>query len=381
MSETKFSLFLVPSKLYDIHIIEKVFEQFGFDKITSFDISSLDSNDLKSLLYIEDIRNYDTHWKVFVMADYCPRPQGWKKPTYQESVDNTRLYVMPFIRDFANEYRTRTNGTFFSLLWTPNSKIAYALLEKWNPELTKSIKVVLAENSKKMQCPFPVIKEFGYWRSYCKVHLIEHNNNLAICKIYRPGREKYLGNRLLVAERLANIKEVLPILDHGQNWFVIPYLENCVALKDYTKIAGLLPLSVVKQLLKLVKKINNAALAHLDFHSGHVFINSKQELYVIDFDRIYTYNEAPPLESNIMLTGIKNIMKYDGPFKSWSYDNAWLHLTGLPLTVFLNGGRLKQFYWRSLYMTKNTLKLLIRMTKNTLKRLIRLNQKLYRMLP
>ncbi|MDZ7693161.1 MAG: hypothetical protein U5K69_18915 [Balneolaceae bacterium] len=377
MSETKLSLFLVPAKLIDIHIVESVFERFGFDKITSFEISSLDSDDLTSLLYIEDISNYDTHWKVFVMADYCPRPQGWRKPSYLEPVDNARLYLMPYIRDFANEYRTLTNGTSFSLLWTANTKFAYALLEKWKPKLIKPIKANLAENSKKMQCPFPVIKEFGYWRNYCKVHLIEHNNNLAVCKIYRPGREKYLGNRLLVAERLANVKEVLPILDHGPNWFVIPYLENCVTLKDYRKIAGLLPLSVVNQLLKLVKKINSAALAHLDFHSEHVFINSKQELYVIDFDRIYTYDEAPPLETNIMLTGTKNIMKYDGPYKSWSYDNAWLHLTGLPLVVFLNGGKLKQFYWRSLYMTKNILNRLIRMTKNTLKRLIHLTRKLY----
>lgn len=60
MSETKLSLCLVPDKLIDVHSVESVFERFGFDKITSFKMSSLESDDVTSLLNIEEVSNYNT---------------------------------------------------------------------------------------------------------------------------------------------------------------------------------------------------------------------------------------------------------------------------------------------------------------------------------
>jgi hypothetical protein len=83
-----------------------------------------------------------------------------------------------------------------------------------------------------------------------------------------------------------------------------------------------------------------------------VVIDRAGGLHIIDFDRIHMYGSIPSLRESVMLTSYDDITAYEGPPFKWSYENAWLPITGMPLSVLLTGSRAERHASRAYYATR-----------------------------
>lgn len=330
-----------------------VLERFGFDMLDSFDIPSLDPSALALLVHMDQPVVPDQRWKVLVLTDVRPRPPGWRKATFSRQVDNERLYHMPQVQQLLVG-RQSSGPLEGALLWTADSDAAYALLARFRPHVVGPVRKELERRQALMHPPFTVLEELGIWDQCARVCLVSDGGERAVCKIYRPGREQYMHNSLMASERLAHIPEVVRVIQRGPNWLLYPYLDSCTTLADYAarRRSGLLPLDIVERLFGIVREIHEAGIAHLDFHPWHVLIDRAGGLHIIDFDRIHMYGSIPSLRESVMLTGYDDITAYEGAPGKWSYENAWLPITGMPLSVLLTGSRAERHGSRASYATR-----------------------------
>lgn len=349
LSPAALSLIFVRGATAHRESVGAVLKEYGFDPVASFHLESLDASYASGLINWDEVWQGEGDWSIFVTADYSPRPQDWKQSLSLGPVDNARLRQLPEMQRFLAKrmsHLRNAQSVDASLLATATTEEAYRLLELLRPELVSSVSDTLKRGQAEMEPPYPVIRDMGYYCRYARICLVMYEGREAVCKIYRPGREQYFRNRLLVAERLSHVPEVTPVLESGPNWLVMPYHESARSLKSMPRRAGLLPLSVVRRLAGAVRAIHEAGIAHLDFHPEHVLADPDGTLHIIDFDRIHVYSQLPSIEESVMLAGYEEVMAYDGPTVQWSYDNAWLSLTGMPLSAFVGEDGYRQHIWR-----------------------------------
>jgi hypothetical protein len=351
--EATLALVILAATLPGAEAAAVVLERFGFDILDSFDIPSLDPSALALLVRMDQAVVPEQRWKVLVLTDVRPRPPGWRKAAFSRPVDNDRLYHMPQVQQFLIGPHSPANleGPF---LWTADSNAAYALLARFRPHMVGPVRKELERRQPLMHPPFTVLEELGIFDHCARVCLVSDGGERAVCKIYRPGRERYMHNSLIASERLAHIPEVVRVIQRGANWLLYPYLDSCMTLADYAarRRSGLLPLDMVTRLFGIVREIHHAGIAHLDFHPWHVLIDRAGGLHIIDFDRIHRYGSIPSMQESVMLTGYDDITAYEGPPGKWSYENAWLPITGMPLSVLLTGNRAERHASRAYYATR-----------------------------
>lgn len=348
------SLFLMPRALVGASAMQQALEQFGFSVLGSFDLPHLSVSETFALLGLETRSASHGCWRVFVGADFSPRAVRWhgSNPDFFRFIDNGRLNEIMDMWAYFGALVSESGQTpprNEQFLYTPTTHVALELLARWHPENASDILQKFDDGKESMRPRFSVIRGLaptGYARD-AQTYLVRYRGQLAVHKLFRPGCERFLQNNLRVTERMGHVPEIVPVIDWGANWLLMPFIENTKTLKTISRQSGLLPLSVIRDLSSVVHKIHEAGLAHLDFHPWHVLLDAKGALHVIDIDRIYDYgSNKPPIHQNVMLAGYDENMSFDGPVDRWSYNNAWKKITGLPLDVFLEPTGYRVSVWR-----------------------------------
>jgi len=268
-------------------------------------------------------------------------------------VDNGRLRELKkvwahFGADLRKQGLTFPGDT--NLYYSPTSKAARDCLAEWEPSLLALAEAQKTIGASSMKPKFSVIKELnknGFGRD-ARTYLIRYGGKNALLKVYRPGRERFVKNNVLVAERLGHVPEINTVIDWGPNWVVLPFVDSAIALGSKgTLKCGLIPMSTVRHLSSIVHQIHDAGIAHLDFHAPHVLRDLSGGLHVIDFDRIHVYgDQKPAIQHSVMLAGYDQGLKFDGPPERWAYARSFQRLIGLSCDEFLEAARRRPSTWR-----------------------------------
>jgi len=348
------SLFVVPADLPRPETFCAIADKFGFHTLTSFDLESITRTDRSRLMSLRAPSSQNQRWKVVVTADFAPRPLDWKggDAHWGQTVDNGRLTdvwkLWACFRDLVSKSTHAYPGNE-ALLFTPTSQVARDMLARWRPDITNEVEEVLSKGVRSMTPPIRVIRELepSAWARDARTFLAQHRGRPAVLKVFRPGRERFVKNHLVVSERLGQMEEIPRVLDWGPNWVLITFVDDAVSLKGLVKEGALLPMRLVRRLSSLVRAIHDRRIAFLDFNPRNVLVDSRGEVHLVDYDHIYEYTGAlPSVEHNLMLTGYPSLLALDGPAKLWSYDNAWRKMTGLPADVFLHPSGYRVPAWR-----------------------------------
>ncbi len=179
--------------------------------------------------------------------------------------------------------------------------------------------------------PYAEQKVFAGHSRRAKVALVKSDTMEGVVKIYRPGRERFLHRELLARELGKELPETVPVLDHGESWFLMPNY------KDTLNRKRLLPLKVIKRTREIILHYRKKGYELIDFKPKNLILDADDGLKIIDFEFMQQGSGGPSSEfiGNYCWFRIPESFKGDVPVMRKSrrrcYYRFWFSSTGLPL--------------------------------------------------
>jgi hypothetical protein len=132
-----------------------------------------------------------------------------------------------------------------------------------------------------------------------RILLVRFGDGLAIKKIFRPGRERYLAReRFARAELSREFPELPPLLDSGPNYVISPYYPVRFQY-DRRASLSLFPRELAIRVLDFLERLYDRGYAVLDSHPGNFVIDSDGCLRFFDCEFLHEYapHEKPDVFS------------------------------------------------------------------------------------
>jgi len=176
---------------------------------------------------------------------------------------------------------------------------------------------------------YPVLEVLSSFSRRAKVELISYHGKKAIKKTFKPSCEWYLENEIEAYTVFKNLKEVPELLETGDNYFIISYIEGSKPLSNRISIRTL------KKCLNLLRKIYDQGYSLFDFKPSNFLIDKNKEIHIIDFEFLHKYTDKPSFFECYDLVGApenfdllyRPIIKI--PKGKKQFDVKWTSFTGI----------------------------------------------------
>jgi hypothetical protein len=141
------------------------------------------------------------------------------------------------------------------------------------------------------------VLKVGGMKYRTRVLLVRLDGGLAVKKIFRPGRERYLNRERFAREVLSrDFPEIPPLLDSGPNYIVSPFYPARFQYDRRTSL-GLFPREVAVRLLDFLERLYSRGYAVLDAHPENFIVDLDGHLRYFDCEFLYQYgSEEKPEE-------------------------------------------------------------------------------------
>ncbi|CAN5908285.1 hypothetical protein BH23GEM7_BH23GEM7_19990 [soil metagenome] len=205
--------------------------------------------------------------------------------------------------------------------------------------------------------PFPVVRRLSPHVQRAKVELVDYQGRAAVLKTFRIGKERFLRREVLAHVELSRQIEGIPrALAHGENWILVPYIED--TLGSSFRQLRFLPLPYAKHLIRFLEALYEAGYAHMDFSLKNALFDRAGKLWVVDFEFLHRYERRPDsFEESYDVVGPPAHFAGDLPEATIvrTYDRRLRKNTGLSLESLRGDPEWKQHLKRSIYFGTATL--------------------------
>jgi hypothetical protein len=175
-------------------------------------------------------------------------------------------------------------------------------------------------------------------------------------KTFYPAFTRYADREIRAFTTLHPlIPEVPEILDHGEDWFEVPYFENSLSDRGRDE---LLPLGVLRQMVRVLGDIHDAGYELVDARPDNFVLDPVEGLKILDFEfiRPLSPSEARPLRESAAFVGIsRGEADGDVPVGRTDYETNWHSRTGMELDVLLTGTTPAQQVSRAAYRARRAI--------------------------
>lgn len=147
-----------------------------------------------------------------------------------------------------------------------------------------------------------------------KVELIKYGQGLAIKKTFRPGKEMYFERELFAVKELSKqLSFIPPLLQQGEGYLIVPYLENILdELPELEKNKVLASKRI--EILKVIDSMNERGFAFINFSPESLIITRDNKLYCTGFSFLQKADTHPSnMEQVYEFTGIPKDFNLDLP--------------------------------------------------------------------
>jgi hypothetical protein len=298
-------------------------------------------------------------YDVFITVDL--NPLALEARDQVPGLDNGRLrYLGAAVLDAESWIVAKSGaagiGGFLRVWYTPNTGEGWKVVRQLTG-VEQTVKLEIAERTRAMSHPFPVVRPLTGQGISARTDLVEFAGRTAVCKVFRPGRERHLANEVAAGELASTLDAVLPILDRGKNWVVIPFLGEYTSARElcrWVSVRGprLIPWRAARSFIDGVVELHEAGIAHLDLHSDHVMIGPRGDVKIIDFEKLHRVDKDLPLAESPMIAGYRFTDDFDGVCGGpglQPFDTRFKPLLGAEMAVFLSGSAAEQITRRSLF--------------------------------
>lgn len=353
----------VITEIVELREISRLIERRGFDILDHFDLNGREATIVGSILSEVGVQQVCKRpGRAFVTLDLCPIPVTEEQRRLIPGLDNARLLkrdslnrASSFLLKRGNKRRVRHynfSDKEVHLATTNNSSQAWEIIGTLVPERMNALRREVDARIEAFRTPFPVIRSLTAFGNNARVDVVNYQGELAVCKVFRPGRQRYFENELAGLRLSKKIPQIPRLLAYGPNWVLTPYYEDAVEISDTANVFGLIPLSHAEDTFRALRRIHEAGYAHLDFHPAHVLVDRQGKVRLIDFDRFHKYTkQAPAFQECPSITGYSTEPLADIPNGRFpTHSRVWYPLIGLNIRNLLHAGSKWQQIRRCVYI-------------------------------
>jgi len=210
----------------------------------------------------------------------------------------------------------------------------------------------ISKHKKSFETQYPVLEVLSCYSRRAKVELISYDGKKAIKKTFKPSCEWFLANEIEAYTVFKDIKEVPQLLETGDNYIVISYIEGSKPLSNR------IPIGTLKKCLNLLHKIYDRGYSLFDFKPSNFLIDKYKDIHIIDFEFLHKYTNKPSFFECYDLVGApenfdllyRPISKI--PHGKKQFDVKWGSFAGIRYEELLKLNDLS-IYFKSLYRIYN----------------------------
>ncbi|TVU89178.1 hypothetical protein [Vreelandella titanicae] len=211
------------------------------------------------------------------------------------------------------------------------------------PKQAGEIRAVALSNEAAFRTPYPVLADLSKEVCRAKVELVDFHGTEAICKTFRPGRERYLEREVKARELGASLPEVSRLLEVGPHYLVFERYANCMEriLSPRAPFSrhGLLPIWTIERVRAVILHYRRLGYECIDLNPQDLIYDPCQGLKIIDFEFLQPGpNGIKTLKGNYAWYEVPSLFTGDLPLSARhsSYRQRWFPYTGLPRTLCLS---------------------------------------------
>ncbi|MCE8035043.1 hypothetical protein [Halomonas sp. MCCC 1A11057] len=274
---------------------------------------------------------------LLVTHDVYPDRSPSKASGASEMVDNARVFaVKEQMRRQVNRGRPAAQHCN-PVHSSDNAMQAMEYLAVVAPEKVAEMVASARRRNAAFATPYPVLADLSKHARRAKVELIDFHGRRAICKTFRPGRERFLEREVKARELGSSLPEVSRILEIGPSYLVFEWYEDSLpsilAPKPLFYPHGLLPIWAIERLRTLILHYRRLGYECIDFNPHNVIYDPCQGLKVIDFEYLQPGSQVrDSLKGNYAWYPVPDTFPGDIPPTTQyrPYFRRWLPYTGLP---------------------------------------------------
>jgi hypothetical protein len=274
---------------------------------------------------------------LFAVNDCFPQKPDEKTAEKHQGLVNSRLlHTKIRIRDAVNRLRPRhLQCNVVHSADNPHQGIEYFNTAVSGNRDLSAIEQRLKETAAAVAPHYPVIRELPGHRRRARVDLVLQDGREAVCKTYRPGRERFLQREILARKLSKDLPEVCPLLEYGENHLLLP------AYKDVLDRTRSLPFFILARTRAVVRHFRSLGYELIDFKPKNILLDSREGMKIIDFEFLQPGHEkTSALKGAYCWYSIPDTFDGDVPAgrssRRSNYYLNWFPATALPLFFALH---------------------------------------------
>jgi hypothetical protein len=252
--------------------------------------------------------------KAFVVAyDYHPKPLNNAEHKTQTRMTNKNNMEAKYV------YRDRLNslilikGDYNGVHSADNEQDAWSYISILGEEYCELIAQEVECRRRRYARKWGILKTLSAGpRS--KVEVIKYGEGLAVKKTFKPGRKRFFTRELFAVKELSKqLDFVPPLLEEGDGYFVVPYLENVLDRMNEQEKKQLLA-SKANEITDVINAMYNRGLAYINFTPSSIIITPDNKLYCTGFEFLHKYDKLPSdIQYAYEVAGLPKNFKGDCP--------------------------------------------------------------------
>ncbi|XKH59520.1 hypothetical protein LG290_12645 [Halomonas sediminis] len=281
--------------------------------------------------------------QLLVVHDVHPVAKVTSSRDAPGRIDNVRvLTVKAKIRAKINQAGT-TQEQCNPVHLSCNAAQAHDYLKTLVPQQIDKIRETAQRHNAAFRTPYPVLADLSKQLCRAKVELVDFHGTEAICKTFRPGRERYLEREVTARELGASLPEVSRLLEVGPHYLVFERyadrMERILSPRAPFSHHGLLPIWTIERVRAVILHYRRLGYECIDLNPQDLIYDPCQGLKIIDFEFLQPGpDEIVTLKGNYAWYAVPSRFTGDVPLsaRQGSYRKRWFPYTGLPRTLCLN---------------------------------------------
>lgn len=244
------------------------------------------------------------------------------------------LYAMLRVRQLM-ESKLPADQRCDILHYSANSRLALRYLQvAWGPgDYLITLPGMVSRLKRRLDTGYINRGELSRHSRRAALFLVDVDHRKAVCKIFRPGCERFMERELLARQIAGNNPHILPVIGHGDGYILFPYLD---AIDTHKRFINASELSIIRSVIRVFRE---AGFELIDFKPGNILLDRKQGLKVIDFEFMqpgkverhlagcYCWYRAPDNAGLDLPAGTTS--------SRLNYHRFWVRHTGIPLCIAL----------------------------------------------
>lgn len=278
---------------------------------------------------------------VYVLAVYDLHPLEVDKTLAEKhiGIENARISNTKIkIRDYINTFKNKNE--WCNVLHSADNPVeALEYVKNTIPDKLEIIEKAIVTLNNNFKTPYKVIRNLSRHARRAKIEIVDFNGSVAICKTFKPGRERFMEREILARKIKGSLNTISEILEIGNNYIILKKYEDIIDSiyeeRCFLKGKKYFPVHIIREIRNILIHYRQLGYEVIDFSPNNLIYDRNEGLKAIDFEFLQKGEKSENgLKGCYAWYNIPEDFKGDSPkYKTHKtfYRARWQERTGLPL--------------------------------------------------